>query len=221
MPNLSEDRKKLFSETRRAQWQKPEYRDKMLVVLRSADRRAKISVALSGKSKSKEHIENLSKSQSGRKLSESRKRQALFGLESARKISADLRSGKSLKRETCAKISHALKGNKHTLGRHVPRRERYSRSVALLGVSKTDQHKQRIRNAALNRWEKQERKNRVLSFRNETLLLRDWADRVEINSRTLAHRLRLGWTIEETLTMPIGKRRVRKKQENDKVFSSC
>lgn len=44
---------------------------------------------------------------------------------------------------------------------------------------------------------------RLLTFNNETLTIGEWAERIGINSKTIAKRIDvLGWTVEEALTTP-------------------
>jgi hypothetical protein len=47
-------------------------------------------------------------------------------------------------------------------------------------------------------------RNVRLTFRGETLTLTQWAQRIGVGKTTLACRLRLGWTVEEALTAPLG-----------------
>ena len=45
------------------------------------------------------------------------------------------------------------------------------------------------------------RGNRMITFRDETLCLKDWAKRIGVDAKTIAYRLRK-WPIETALTMP-------------------
>lgn len=46
------------------------------------------------------------------------------------------------------------------------------------------------------------RVNRILTLNGETLCLSDWANRIGIHHQTLRNRLRRGWTLEESLSLP-------------------
>lgn len=48
-------------------------------------------------------------------------------------------------------------------------------------------------------------RNRYLTWKGETLLISDWADRLRINRSTLIKRLARGWSVEEALA---GQRRI-------------
>ncbi len=47
------------------------------------------------------------------------------------------------------------------------------------------------------------RNNRQLTFRGETLIVSEWAERIGIQRNTIHRRLGLGWTVEEALTTPV------------------
>jgi len=50
--------------------------------------------------------------------------------------------------------------------------------------------------------------NYKVEWQEETLCLRDWAERLAINHTTLHRRLRdYGWTVEQAFTTPTGKKR--------------
>lgn len=46
----------------------------------------------------------------------------------------------------------------------------------------------------------------LITFNNETMCLRDWAKKLNINESTLNNRIRKGWNIEKALTTPVKKR---------------
>ena len=48
------------------------------------------------------------------------------------------------------------------------------------------------------------RNNIYLEFDGRKMILTDWANLLKIDRRTLAFRLKNGWTVEKTLTTPIG-----------------
>ena len=47
------------------------------------------------------------------------------------------------------------------------------------------------------------RTNRYLSYQNETLCAKDWAEKLGLNYRTINKRLRNGWSVEKALSTPI------------------
>jgi len=49
------------------------------------------------------------------------------------------------------------------------------------------------------------RNNKVLAFGGKSMCIAEWAEVVGINRLTLQRRLRLGWSIESTLTTPLAK----------------
>lgn len=51
------------------------------------------------------------------------------------------------------------------------------------------------------------RSNVVLEFDGESLCIAEWAERTGITSETLRGRIRLGWSVEDVLTVPVGTRR--------------
>lgn len=48
------------------------------------------------------------------------------------------------------------------------------------------------------------RRNTYLTFNGQTRLLLEWAALLAIDPRTLRQRLRIGWTVEQALTTPLG-----------------
>lgn len=48
-----------------------------------------------------------------------------------------------------------------------------------------------------------QRTNRFLSFNGQTLTLSEWADKTKINQDAIYGRLKRGWTIEQSLTIPL------------------
>ena len=55
------------------------------------------------------------------------------------------------------------------------------------------------------------RNNRWLTYKGETLILADWAKRVGVKPTTLWLRLEKGWSVEDTLTVPIRKRKTKER----------
>jgi hypothetical protein len=51
------------------------------------------------------------------------------------------------------------------------------------------------------------RNNRWLTYNGETLCWSDWGKRLGTSASTIQGRLKLGWTIEQAVTTPVGKRR--------------
>ncbi len=56
------------------------------------------------------------------------------------------------------------------------------------------------------------RNNRLITFNGKTQCLEDWAAEIGIRSDVLIKRLKLGWSIEETLTKPLDSRYQRLKK---------
>lgn len=46
-------------------------------------------------------------------------------------------------------------------------------------------------------------KNRMITFNGKTMCLKAWAEELNVAYNALQSRLRMGWTVEETLTRPI------------------
>jgi hypothetical protein len=65
------------------------------------------------------------------------------------------------------------------------------------------------------RWSTAKQQNRnkrtlhIVTFNNENLCVAEWAERLHCKGATLRNRLSKGWSVEETLTIPIGHRRQR------------
>jgi len=51
------------------------------------------------------------------------------------------------------------------------------------------------------------RSNRMLTHDGKTMCLAAWAEQIGLSTLSLSSRLRLGWTVEEALTIPIGEKR--------------
>ena len=49
--------------------------------------------------------------------------------------------------------------------------------------------------------------NRIIEYRGESLTASQWADRIGINSGRIRKRLADGWSVEESMTLPIQKSR--------------
>jgi len=52
-------------------------------------------------------------------------------------------------------------------------------------------------------------RNRLLTFNGVTQSIPDWAETLGISGKTLAQRLRMGWSVERTLTTPLQRNHVR------------
>jgi hypothetical protein len=61
-------------------------------------------------------------------------------------------------------------------------------------------HKEQMRNT---------RRNRLITFRGETLPLVVWSERTGLNVPAITHRLKIGWPVELALTTPLGVSRKR------------
>ena len=49
-------------------------------------------------------------------------------------------------------------------------------------------------------------RNKYLTYNNETLILSDWAKKLNMSSKTLLYRLKRGWSVEKALTTPVDKK---------------
>jgi hypothetical protein len=147
--NPTSDTRAKLRDYRLQDWADPERREVLLAILRSPERRTRISTALRGKRKSAQHVANLPQNRKGRQLSPehaARLRDVLreFGYRHPK--------GVPMSSETRASISAALKGNQHTLGRRLSAEERERRSRSQKGRPKSPEHREKIRIAALRRW---------------------------------------------------------------------
>lgn len=52
---------------------------------------------------------------------------------------------------------------------------------------------------------KNKRNNRIYTYNNEKLCLKDWAEKLKMNYQTLLGRLKKGWSFEDAITIPIRK----------------
>lgn len=147
--NPSDETRTKISEIRKSLLMDPQYREWFDTWVRSPERRARISTALRGRKKSAEHVAKLPQNRPGRKLSDAHRQhisQCLRGNQYAK--------GYRHTEETRAKISARLSGNSHTLGRVMPDEEKAQRSQSLTGRPKSDEHREKIRQAALKRWDR-------------------------------------------------------------------
>lgn len=60
------------------------------------------------------------------------------------------------------------------------------------------------------------RSSKLLTFRGETMCAADWADRLGMAREVLYGRLWNGWTVEESLSIPVGATRSTRKQLSEK-----
>lgn len=51
--------------------------------------------------------------------------------------------------------------------------------------------------------------NHLITYKNETKTLSEWAEQFHIDHRTILRRLELGWSVEEALETPVGERRIK------------
>lgn len=149
--NPSAETRAKLSELRRSEWLDPVGKAKWLSILRSPGRRQKISDSLSGKKKSMEHVAKLPQNQPGRKLSPEH---AERSRELLREHGYRHPLGVPMTEEVKRKIGESLRGNSHTLGRVMPEHEKLRRSEALRGRPKSEETRQRMREAAFRRWQK-------------------------------------------------------------------
>ena len=143
--NPTRETRRRMSKTQKRLMTDPAYRAKIF----TAERNRKISSSLVGKQKAPEHIAKLPQNCAGRKLSPEH---AERSREVLRRFGYHWPIGVRPSMETRRKISVALRGNQHTLGRIMPPEERLARSIKQRGAPKTDEHKQRIREGMLRRW---------------------------------------------------------------------
>jgi len=150
--NPSAETREKLRQLRIAEWADPERRQFLLKIIQSPERRERISARLVGSRKTADHIAKLPQMQPGRKLSP----------EHAEKLRDHLRvkgykwpKGISPSEVIRKKISDALRGNQHTLGRVMPEAEKRQRSITQHGRPKTAETREKMRLAALRRWEKQ------------------------------------------------------------------
>ena len=66
-----------------------------------------------------------------------------------------------------------------------------------------------VRWATAKQQQRNTRTNRVLKFRDKALCVSEWAERLGTTKLVILNRLRLGWSIERTLTEPVAKRKRR------------
>lgn len=145
--NATDDTRAKLRAYREAEWLDPERRATLLATLRAADRRAKISSALRGRTKTPEHIAKLPQNRPGRTLTAEHKQA----------ISAGLR-GRKHRPETIEKLRQLNRGNRYGVGNrsrtgHVQSaEERRRKSETQKGRPKSAEHRERIRAGALRRW---------------------------------------------------------------------
>lgn len=149
--NPTEDTRRKIGAWQRAEWDDPVKRERRMSIMQSPERRAKISAAHTGKKKSAQHVANLPQNQAGRKLSPEHAEKSRLAL---REHGYRHPKGIPMTDEVKTKISEALRGNSHTLGRVMPDAEKQQRSDALKGKPKTPEHREKLRVAALTRWQK-------------------------------------------------------------------
>lgn len=56
------------------------------------------------------------------------------------------------------------------------------------------------------------RKNKYLTHNNETFTISEWSEKLDISSRTILKRIRMGWDVDKTLTTPVDKKYSRSKE---------
>lgn len=150
LTNASEETRQKLSAIGNAMWNDPEQREKLLTAVKSPERRAKISAALTGKQKSPDHVAKLPQNQPGWHHSEA-----------TRQKLAEVNRGRKHKPETINKLveinkgNQYGKGNKSRLGQKIGDEERRKRSLATRGKPKSPEHREKIRLGALRRWERQ------------------------------------------------------------------
>lgn len=68
---------------------------------------------------------------------------------------------------------------------------------------------------------KNQRRNVFLTHQGQTMLLADWAKKTGIDRRTISHRLKEGWSVEDALSTPIGTRNKRYKKITYQGKTQC
>ena len=138
--NADEEARKRLSATRKALFQNPIFKSRMMAVLQSPERCAKISQTKMGKKLSLDHIAKLPQNQKGYKHSQQFcEKQHIAGL--GRKHSAETKA-----RMSKTKKGHAYNiGNKSRTGQTQSIEERLKHSVATKGRPKSEEWKEKMR----------------------------------------------------------------------------
>lgn len=150
LSGASEETRARLSASRIALLQDPTARSRLQLALANPARRAAISAALTGKKKTPEHVAKLPQNQLGRTSSVERRAAISRSLIGNKRAVGNVQSEAS-------RIASSIRsrGNKHTLGRIMPDHEKIARSVANKGRAKTPEHREKLRQAAIRRWERQ------------------------------------------------------------------
>jgi len=164
--NPDKEARERLSKSRRALFQKPGFRKKMRLVYQDPKRCAKISHALVGKPKSKEHIARLPQNNPGWHHTE----------EAKAKIRAGCRGrGHRWTSEEATMIAKRNKenwygiGNKSRTGQTRSKEELAKVSKALKGRRKTEEHKEKIRKGLLTYWASEKGRERQHGFLSKSL----------------------------------------------------
>lgn len=145
----SEETRKKLSKIKKNLYKNKEFSDKMMRSIKDPNRCKKISQALSGKKHSPEHVKKLPQNTKGHKMPEEVKKKISKSL-----MGNQFRKGKPITEEAKQKIREKLAGNQHTKGRVMPQWEKDQRSATLIGRKKTDEHKEKIRQAQIESWKR-------------------------------------------------------------------
>lgn len=155
--------------------------------------RAKISAAHKGKKISEQTKKNMSKAQKGHPAHPN----------TIAAISAYWKGKKRkpMSEETKRKISLAKKGTpSHPWTEESKQKLRKS----LIGKKHSDITRQNMSNAHQKALARGQRSHvRTLTYNGITLCMLEWAIKTGIKYQTIQHRLKSGWSIEETLTTPV------------------
>ena len=147
--NPDEETRARISKAAKEKWEDPVKREALLKAIQDPVRCKKISDKLKGRKKSAEHIAKLPQNQKGFKpnITTKRKEQLVNQMKGNKYM-----VGRVLSDETKELISDKLKGNTHTLGRKMPENEKVHKSRMQTGITKSDEHKEKIANAMKKVW---------------------------------------------------------------------
>lgn len=127
-------------------------------VIHSKARNDKISKKLKGVPKTKEHLKKLPQNNKGFKQNLTDKRKSQLK-EQMTIYNLTKKEYKSLSEEVKKKISASNKGNKSRTGQKQSEEEKMKKSIALTGIKRSPETKERIKQAAIKRWAKKRNDN--------------------------------------------------------------
>lgn len=143
--NPTADTREKMSRIQSERMRDPEYRAKVF----TDERNNNVSKSLTGVPKSKDHVSKLWQNQKGYKLRPERAEQCARFLMAARHL---IPRQTDLHPNARAALAKANAGNQHTKGRVQSDDERLQRSLAIQGIPKSNEHKQRISDGMKAAW---------------------------------------------------------------------